>query len=162
VKKWLAINLCINNCLSLFLTLSTFYLLIVDVEVYFCAGSQWRTHVHTHTHTVSRTLLDEGSACRRVYYLTTPPSGFEPTIPARERPQMYKQFISKTGESAYKLGKSSSQKWYPKIPARCIRFGMLSTKKSELHSKASTTVKTMCNAVASSQTAQGCRDVCAF
>ena len=51
---------------------------------------------HTHTHTLDRTSLDEVSACRRDLYVTTnnnhkiqtamPLAGFEPTIPARERP----------------------------------------------------------------------------
>ena len=39
---------------------------------------------------------------------------------------------------------------------------MLSTKKSERHSKATRTVTVDANATASSQTAQGCRDVCAL
>jgi hypothetical protein len=49
--------------------------------------------------TVGRTLLDEGSARRRDFYLTThnthnrqtsmPPAGFKPTISAGERPQTY-------------------------------------------------------------------------
>jgi len=51
----------------------------------------------THTHTLSRIPLDEGSARRRDLYLTThnihkrktstPPAGFEPAIPASERPR---------------------------------------------------------------------------
>jgi hypothetical protein len=55
-------------------------------------------YTQTHT-TVGRTPLDEGSARRRDLYLTTrtlynrqtsmPPVGFEPTIPARARPQTY-------------------------------------------------------------------------
>jgi hypothetical protein len=56
------------------------------------------THIHKHTHTLGRPL-DEGSARRNDLYLTThnthknqtsmPPSGFEPAIPASERPQTY-------------------------------------------------------------------------
>ena len=51
----------------------------------------------THTHTVGRNPLDERSALGRDLYLTTrnshnrqtsmPPTGFEPAIPASERPQ---------------------------------------------------------------------------
>jgi len=55
-------------------------------------------HIQRRT-TVGRTPLDEWSARRRDLYLTThnthnrqtslPPVGFEPTIPASERPQTY-------------------------------------------------------------------------
>jgi hypothetical protein len=72
-----------------FLVLTSFYLLIVGVDGYFCIWS------HSLTHTLSRTPLDEGSARRRGFYLTThnyhktrtsmPPAGFEPAIPASER-----------------------------------------------------------------------------
>jgi len=55
------------------------------------------THTHTHTHTHGRTHLDEVSVRRTDLYLTThnthkrqthpcPPAGFEPAIPACERP----------------------------------------------------------------------------
>jgi hypothetical protein len=55
-------------------------------------------HNHTQTHTTRGTTpLDEWSARRRDLYLTThsthkrqtsiPPAGFEPAIPASERPQ---------------------------------------------------------------------------
>jgi hypothetical protein len=63
-------------------------------------------HTQTHT-TVGRTPLDEGSARRRDLYLTTqtlyktkkfmPPVGFEPTIPASERPQTYTLDRAATG-----------------------------------------------------------------
>ena len=53
----------------------------------------------THTHTLGRSPLDEGSAYRRDLYLTThnirkrqtsiQPEGFEPAIPASERPQTH-------------------------------------------------------------------------
>jgi hypothetical protein len=56
------------------------------------------THTHTHTH-IRRTRLDEGSTCRRDLYLTIhniykrqtsiPPAGFEPPIPAGERPKTH-------------------------------------------------------------------------
>jgi hypothetical protein len=51
-----------------------------------------------HTHTFRKTVLDEGSTCRRDLYLTThnthkrqilKPDSFEPTIPASERPQTH-------------------------------------------------------------------------
>ena len=52
-------------------------------------------HTQRHT-TVGRTPLDEGSARRRDLYLTTqhlqttmPPAGFEPAIPAGDRPQTH-------------------------------------------------------------------------
>ena len=58
-----------------------------------------RTHSDTHTHTPGRTPLDEWSSRRRDLYLTTHntnkrhtnirPAGFEPAIPASERPQTY-------------------------------------------------------------------------
>ena len=64
-------------------------LLIVEVS---------RSHSARHT-TVGRTPLDEGSARRRDFYLTEhnnhkrqtsmPPAGFEPAIPAGERPQIH-------------------------------------------------------------------------
>ena len=57
--------------------------------------------------TVGRTPLDEWSARRRDLYLTThnthsrqtsmPPVGFEPTIPASERPQTYPLERAATG-----------------------------------------------------------------
>jgi hypothetical protein len=57
--------------------------------------------------TLSRTPLDEGSARRRDLYLTKnnthkrqtsmPPTGFEPTIPASERPQTHALDRAATG-----------------------------------------------------------------
>jgi hypothetical protein len=54
------------------------------------------THTHTHTHTLGRSPLYEGSDSHRDLYLTThnihkrqismPPTGFDPVIPATERP----------------------------------------------------------------------------
>jgi hypothetical protein len=54
-------------------------------------------HTQRHTHTFGRTPLDEGSARRRDFYLHNTqhsqekniysPAGFEPAIPASERPQ---------------------------------------------------------------------------
>ena len=59
-------------------------------------ASRSRSFRHT---TLGRTPLDEGSARRRDLYLTThnihkrqtsmPPAGFEPVIPASERPQSH-------------------------------------------------------------------------
>jgi hypothetical protein len=61
----------------------------------------------THTHTLGRTPLDEGPARRRDLYLKThniqtrqtsmPPAGFEPTIPASERPQTHALDRATTG-----------------------------------------------------------------
>jgi len=64
----------------------------------FLDHTQWRT-------TVGRTPLDEWSARRRDHYLTThntqthihAPVGFEPTIPAGERPQTYALDRAATG-----------------------------------------------------------------
>jgi hypothetical protein len=74
-----------NVCV--FLSLTSFYILIVLVEGYCCT---WITH----THTLCRTPLDEGSARCRDLYLKThntsmPAAGFEPAIPASERPQSH-------------------------------------------------------------------------
>ena len=71
------------------------------------ASSFLRFLDHTKWHTtVGRTPLDEGSAIRRDLYLTThntdkrqtsmSPAGFEPTIPASERPQKILH-VSSTG-----------------------------------------------------------------
>jgi len=74
-----------------FLDLTTVYVLIADIEV---IGAP--DHI---THTVGETFLVEGSVRRRDLYLTShnthkiqtcmPPSGFEPAIPASERPQTH-------------------------------------------------------------------------
>jgi hypothetical protein len=74
---------------------SFFYLLVHSMCLY-CLFSLDHTETHT---TVGRTPLDEGSARRRDLYLTkqtlyktkksTPPVGFEPTMPASARPQTY-------------------------------------------------------------------------
>jgi hypothetical protein len=62
---------------------------------------------HCRRSTLGRTPLDEGSARRRDLYLTThnthkrqtsmPPAGFEPTIPASERPQTQALDCAATG-----------------------------------------------------------------
>jgi len=81
--------------LSFFLSYSDFiYILIVSVVV-----TDTLHHIHRHTHILGRTPLNAGSARRRDLYLTThntykrqtsiPPAGFEPAIPASERPQTY-------------------------------------------------------------------------
>jgi hypothetical protein len=66
------------------------------------------TIILRHT-TISRTLLDEWSARRWDLYLTTHntykrntlrPAGFEPTIPASERPQTYVVYRAATGTGA--------------------------------------------------------------
>jgi len=85
--------------LSFFVSYSDiFYLLIVGVAAIVALyPTQW--HKHTHTHTLGRTPLDEGSTRRRELYVTIHityrretskiPGGFEPTIPASERPQTH-------------------------------------------------------------------------
>ena len=71
------------------------------------ASSLSRIHDHTQTHHSRRTPLDEWSACCRDPYLTThnthnrqtskPLTGFEPTIPASERPQTHALDCAATG-----------------------------------------------------------------
>ena len=73
------------------LDLTTFYLVIVDVETIVASD-----HI---SHTVGKTSLVEGSVGRRDLYLTSHnthkiqtslfPAGFEPAIPASERPQTH-------------------------------------------------------------------------
>ena len=75
---------------------------------------------HTHTHTLGRVPLDEWSARRRDLYLTTyntrkrqksmPAAGFEPAIPASERPQTHaldhaatRIFFSSSHTTKYRL-----------------------------------------------------------
>ena len=77
-----------------------FFLFGLIVPQWFMASSFTRFLDHTQWHTtVGRTPLDEWSACRRDFYLTThsthsrqtsmPPVGFEPTISAGEQPQTH-------------------------------------------------------------------------
>jgi hypothetical protein len=49
------------------------YSLYVQVVIIAPGHTQWNTHTHTHTHTYKhgRTPLDEGSASRKILYLTT-------------------------------------------------------------------------------------------
>jgi hypothetical protein len=72
------------------------------------ASSLSTLHDHTQTHTtLGRTPLDEWSARRRDLYLTThnihkrqtsmPPAGFEPAIPASERPHTHTLDRAATG-----------------------------------------------------------------
>ena len=76
---------------------SFFFYWHLQPTVGFSLPLSWGFLDHTQWHTtVSRTPLDEGSAHRRDLYLTThnnhnrqtsmPPTGFEPAIPAGERP----------------------------------------------------------------------------
>ena len=68
-------------------------------------------HTHTHARALGRTLLVEGSARRRDLCLTThnihtkqistPLAGFEPAIPAIERPQTY---VLESAATALQLG----------------------------------------------------------
>jgi len=68
-----------------------------------------RSDTHTYTHTLGRTPLDERSARRRDLYLTTnnshkrqiymPSPGFEPAIPASDRPQTHALDRAATGTS---------------------------------------------------------------
>ena len=102
---------CLFVCLFVccFLSYSDrFYLLILDVQFYCCTWSHSvslslslslsHTHTHTHTHTtLGRPSLEEGSARSRELCLTSTnihnrqpamsQAGFEPAVPASERPQ---------------------------------------------------------------------------
>jgi hypothetical protein len=86
--------------LSFFLSWSNFYPIVVGVEEYCWVRSRAHTHTHarTHTHAPGMTLLEELSALPSGRYLhntqnpqqtSTPPAGFEPVIPASERPQTH-------------------------------------------------------------------------
>jgi hypothetical protein len=67
--------------------------------LWFITLDDTHTHTHTHSHTLGRTPLDRGSARRMDLYLTTQnkhknltsihQTGFEPAIPASERPQTH-------------------------------------------------------------------------
>jgi hypothetical protein len=78
--------------LFFFLSLSSFYLLIVGVEIC-CIWSHSTTHTHTHMHmhALGSTPLYDWSArhshITHKIQISIPPMGFEPTIPASERPQ---------------------------------------------------------------------------
>ena len=85
------------------------------ISFFWCNSPQWAmttsfTRFLGHTQrrtTVGRTPLDEGSARRRDYYLTThnthnrktsmPPVGCEPAIPAGERAQTHALYRAATG-----------------------------------------------------------------
>jgi hypothetical protein len=54
---------------NIYINLTSSYLIIVGVEVYYCGWSHSMTH--TQTHTFGWTPLNEGSARRRDLYLTT-------------------------------------------------------------------------------------------
>ena len=72
------------------------------------AAAPDRTQWHT---PLGRTTLEEGSARRRDLYLTThnsqkrktsmPPAGFEPEIPASERPQIHAWDLTAAGIIAF-------------------------------------------------------------
>jgi len=52
-------------------SLASFFLLNVDAEGPCCNRAHLITHTHTHTQTVGKVHLDEESALRRGFYLTT-------------------------------------------------------------------------------------------
>ena len=75
-----------------------------------CRGLKSHSVTHTNTHTRGRTSLEERSAQRIDLYLTTHNNhkrqatttlaGFEPTVPARERPQTHTLDRASTGIGA--------------------------------------------------------------
>ena len=68
-----------SSFLSLFLSLTFIYLMIVYVEYYCCIWSHTHTHTHTHT-TLCRNPLDEWSALRR--QTSMPPLGIRTSNPS--------------------------------------------------------------------------------
>jgi hypothetical protein len=84
------------------------------------------THTHTHTHTLGRTPWDQGPASCPDFYLHNsqhsqktdiqgPPVGFEPTIPASERPRTHALDRAATGIGNWKL---AILKYYSKLLLR--------------------------------------------
>ena len=99
-----------NRTVKHFLSFSLPSFLLVLRSVFGSRHPRSRTQDHTQTHTVlGRTPLKEGSARRRDLYLTTLNNhnrktymfltGFEPAIPARERPQTHALDRAATGSS---------------------------------------------------------------
>jgi len=80
--------------------------------------SQFDTH--THTHTLGRTALNNEPARRRAHYLhnkhkrrtSIPTSGFEPAIPALERPQTHasKRTATAIGPRSYEGKRCRNEK----------------------------------------------------
>ena len=112
ISTWFSVKI------SFFLIQTSFCLFIIGGDVYCFSGSHTRTHTHapghahtrTHTHTWTRTQPDTHTNARRTslnkwlthrkdLYLSThnirkrqtsmPLEGFEPVIPASERPWTY-------------------------------------------------------------------------
>ena len=104
------------------------YILWVKRVIFAPDYTQW------HTHTIHTTSLFEGSACRRDLYLTTHnthkrqtsilPMGFEPAIPASERPQAYALDRMSTGIGGW------DKVWSRKRPWCCNTHGGGPTSKS--------------------------------
>jgi hypothetical protein len=90
---------------------------LVGADGYFCIRSHSRTHTHTHARARDRTPLEEGSTQRSDLYLTThntpkrltsmPPAGFEPALPAGERPQTHSLDRAATGIGQFKHNSQS-------------------------------------------------------
>ena len=70
--------------------LNLLYVLIVGVECYCCTGSHSLTHTHTRQ-VFSRQGIGPPQTTNQIQRSQTflPPVGFEPTIPASERPQTH-------------------------------------------------------------------------
>ena len=94
----------------------------------FLDHTQWFT-------TVGRTPLDEGSARRRDFYLTTyntdnrqasmPPAGFETSIPASDRPQTLALDHSATGMGLSLTSSNHMTLHAKEIPVRHTQFQLL-------------------------------------
>ena len=70
-----------KNLSAFFLILTYFYVLSGCVEGYCCTRSHSMTQTHTHTQSLGRTPLEEEKQTSMYS------AGFEPVIPASERPQ---------------------------------------------------------------------------
>ena len=119
-----------------FFVFSSFYILTVGAEFIL-------TLDHTHT-TPGRTPLDEGSARRRDFYLTThnthnrktfmPPAGFEPAILARKQPQTHALDRAATGIDLLSLPQVQIfSNTYPDSSTYVLPFG--SVTKFHTHTK---------------------------
>ena len=101
---------CLSSCIHTYVYMDFFLWRCVPPRV--MASSFLRFPDHTQRRTTDgRTSLDEWSARRRDFYLTThnthnrqtsmPPAGFEPTISAGERSQTYALDRAATGTCTY-------------------------------------------------------------
>ena len=106
------------SCFSL-LPQSDLFCVLSVAAGYCCSLSHSETHTRTHTHTQGATPVEQGSAPSTVLYLTTrnihnrqtdmPPAGFEPAIPATDRPQTHTSDRAAPGMGTFTF---HSSKWH--------------------------------------------------